>query len=118
MQSGMECKAKRRPLKSGLSGPPKTRGACAPAQGESGAGHRRALPEASLSRSFASSIERGEKDVRLSTLLKLAKTLGVSLSQLLKGVELCAPLHCARAFGRAEGMSFSFTRLFASLSLG
>jgi len=43
--------------------------------------------EGSLGRSFTGAIERGEKDVRLTTLLKLARTLGVSLSQLLKGVD-------------------------------
>jgi transcriptional regulator with XRE-family HTH domain len=43
--------------------------------------------EGGLGRSFAGAIERGEKDVRLSTLLKLARTLGVSLSQLLKGID-------------------------------
>jgi transcriptional regulator with XRE-family HTH domain len=43
--------------------------------------------EGGLGRSFAGAIERGEKDVRLSTLAKLAKTLGVSLSQLLKGID-------------------------------
>jgi transcriptional regulator with XRE-family HTH domain len=42
--------------------------------------------EGGLGRSFAGAIERGEKDVRLSTLAKLAKALGVSLSQLLKGI--------------------------------
>ncbi len=42
--------------------------------------------EGGLGRSFAGAIERGEKDVRLSTLIKLAKALGVSLSQLLKGI--------------------------------
>lgn len=42
--------------------------------------------EGHLGRSFAGAIERGEKDVRLSTLLKVARTLGVSLSQLLKGI--------------------------------
>jgi transcriptional regulator with XRE-family HTH domain len=42
--------------------------------------------EGGLGRSFAGAIERGEKDVRLSTLLKVARTLGVSLSQLLKGI--------------------------------
>jgi transcriptional regulator with XRE-family HTH domain len=40
-----------------------------------------------LGRSFAGAIERGEKDVRLSTLTKLAGVLGVSLSQLLKGID-------------------------------
>lgn len=43
--------------------------------------------EGGLGRSFAGAIERGEKDVRLSTLRKLAKALGVSLSQLLKGID-------------------------------
>ena len=43
--------------------------------------------EGGLGRSFTGSIERGEKDIRLSTLLKIAKTLGVSLSQLLKGLD-------------------------------
>jgi transcriptional regulator with XRE-family HTH domain len=43
--------------------------------------------EGSLGRSFAGGIERGEKDVRLSTLLKLAKALNISVSQLLKGID-------------------------------
>lgn len=43
--------------------------------------------EGGLGRSFAGAIERGEKDIRLSTLLKLARALGVSLSQLLKGID-------------------------------
>jgi XRE family transcriptional regulator, regulator of sulfur utilization len=43
--------------------------------------------EGGLGRSFAGAIERGEKDIRLSTLMKLARTLGVSLSQLLKGID-------------------------------
>jgi transcriptional regulator with XRE-family HTH domain len=43
--------------------------------------------EGGLGRSFAGAIERGEKDVRLSTLLKIARTLGVTLSQLLKGID-------------------------------
>ena len=42
--------------------------------------------EGGLGRSFAGAIERGEKDIRLSTLIKLAKALGVTLSQLLKGI--------------------------------
>jgi transcriptional regulator with XRE-family HTH domain len=41
----------------------------------------------SLGRSFTGAIERGEKDVRLSTLIKLAKSLGISLAQLVKGIE-------------------------------
>lgn len=43
--------------------------------------------EGGLGRSFAGAIERGEKDIRLSTLMKLARALGVSLSQLLKGID-------------------------------
>ena len=43
--------------------------------------------EGGLGRSFAGAIERGEKDIRLSTLTKLARALGVSLSQLLKGID-------------------------------
>jgi len=42
--------------------------------------------EGGLGRSFAGAIERGEKDIRLSTLIKLARALGVSLSQLMKGI--------------------------------
>jgi transcriptional regulator with XRE-family HTH domain len=42
--------------------------------------------EAGLGRSFAGAIERGEKDIRISTLIKLARSLGVSLAQLLKGI--------------------------------
>jgi len=42
--------------------------------------------EGGLGRSFAGAIERGEKDVRLSTLTKLARALGVTVSQLLKGI--------------------------------
>jgi len=42
--------------------------------------------EGGLGRSFAGAIERGDKDIRLSTLIKLARALGVSLSQLLKGI--------------------------------
>ena len=42
--------------------------------------------EGGLGRSFTGAIERGEKDIRLSTLIKLARALGVSLSQLLKGI--------------------------------
>jgi transcriptional regulator with XRE-family HTH domain len=40
--------------------------------------------ESGLARSFTGAIERGEKDVRLSTLVKLANTFQVALSQLLK----------------------------------
>ena len=37
-----------------------------------------------LARSFTGAIERGEKDIRLSTLLKLAKTFNLTLQQLIK----------------------------------
>jgi len=40
-----------------------------------------------FSRSFMSAIERGTKDVRLSTLLRLASIFEISLSQLFKGVD-------------------------------
>lgn len=40
--------------------------------------------ESGLARSFTGAIERGEKDLRLSTLVKLANTLGVPISQLFK----------------------------------
>ncbi|HET8887680.1 MAG TPA: helix-turn-helix transcriptional regulator [Candidatus Angelobacter sp.] len=43
--------------------------------------------EGGLGRSFTGAIERGEKDIRLSTLFKIARALGVSLSQLLKGLD-------------------------------
>lgn len=40
--------------------------------------------ESGLGRSFAGSIERGERDVRITTLCKLAGFFGVSLAQLLR----------------------------------
>jgi len=40
--------------------------------------------ESGLARSFTGAIERGEKDLRLSTLVKLANTFNVSLAQLFK----------------------------------
>jgi transcriptional regulator with XRE-family HTH domain len=40
--------------------------------------------ESGLARSFTGAIERGEKDVRLSTLVKLANTFKIPVSQLLK----------------------------------
>jgi transcriptional regulator with XRE-family HTH domain len=40
--------------------------------------------ESGLARSFTGAIERGEKDLRLSTLVKLANTFKISLAQLLK----------------------------------
>lgn len=39
-----------------------------------------------LNRSYMSEVERGISDVSLSTLQKLAKTLEVSLSELLTGI--------------------------------
>lgn len=40
--------------------------------------------ESGLARSFTGAIERGEKDLRLTTLVKLANTFRISLSQLFK----------------------------------
>jgi transcriptional regulator with XRE-family HTH domain len=40
--------------------------------------------ESGLARSFAGAIERGEKDVRLSTLVKLARTFDIGIAQLFK----------------------------------
>lgn len=38
--------------------------------------------ESGLARSFTGAIERGEKDLRISTLVKLANTFGIPISQL------------------------------------
>jgi transcriptional regulator with XRE-family HTH domain len=40
--------------------------------------------ESGLARSFAGAIERGEKDLRLTTLVKLANTFRIPISQLFK----------------------------------
>jgi transcriptional regulator with XRE-family HTH domain len=40
--------------------------------------------QSGLARSFTGAIERGEKDIRLSTLLKLANTFKIALSQLFR----------------------------------
>jgi transcriptional regulator with XRE-family HTH domain len=40
--------------------------------------------ESGLGRSFAGSIERGEKDIRISTLCKLADIFGIDISRLFK----------------------------------
>jgi transcriptional regulator with XRE-family HTH domain len=40
--------------------------------------------QSGLARSFTGAIERGEKDLRLTTLVKLANTFRVPLSQLFK----------------------------------
>jgi transcriptional regulator with XRE-family HTH domain len=40
--------------------------------------------ESGLARSFTGAIERGEKDLRLTTLVKLANTFKVPLNQLFK----------------------------------
>jgi len=40
--------------------------------------------ESGLARSFTGAIERGEKDLRLSTLIKLADTFRIPISQLFK----------------------------------
>jgi DNA-binding XRE family transcriptional regulator len=40
--------------------------------------------ESGLARSFAGAIERGEKDLRLTTLVKLANTFDITVAQLFK----------------------------------
>ena len=40
--------------------------------------------EGGLARSFAGAIERGEKDLRLTTLVKLANTFDITVAQLFK----------------------------------
>lgn len=40
--------------------------------------------ESGLARSFTGAIERGEKDLRLATLVKLANTFGIPISQLFR----------------------------------
>jgi transcriptional regulator with XRE-family HTH domain len=39
-----------------------------------------------LNRSYMSEVERGKSDVSLSTMQKIAKTLGISLAELLTGI--------------------------------
>ena len=41
--------------------------------------------QSGLARSFTGAIERGEKDLRITTLVKLSNTLKISISQLFKG---------------------------------
>lgn len=43
--------------------------------------------KAKLGRSFAGSVERGERDIRITTLCKLADVFGITLSELLKGTD-------------------------------
>lgn len=43
--------------------------------------------ESGLGRSFAGSIERGERDIRITTLCKLTDIFGITLSQLLKNTD-------------------------------
>ncbi|MBZ5524726.1 MAG: helix-turn-helix domain-containing protein [Acidobacteriia bacterium] len=40
-----------------------------------------------LGRSFAGSVERGERDIRIQTLCKLADVFGITLSELFKGTD-------------------------------
>jgi|SRR5437016_918589 len=47
--------------------------------------------DAKLARSFAGGIERGERDIRLSTLCKIADFFGVTLSELVKGTDANKP---------------------------
>ncbi len=46
--------------------------------------HEDLAHESGLARSFTGAIERGEKDLRLTTLVKLANTFGITVSQLFK----------------------------------
>lgn len=41
--------------------------------------------ESGLGRSFAGSIERGERDIRITTLCKLAEFFRISIAELFKG---------------------------------
>jgi transcriptional regulator with XRE-family HTH domain len=43
--------------------------------------------QAGIHRTFAGTLERGENNVSLDSLVKVARCLGVTLSELLKGVE-------------------------------
>lgn len=47
--------------------------------------------ESKLGRSFAGGIERGERDIRITTLCKLTDFFEMSLSQLLKGADSRKP---------------------------
>ncbi|HLJ90778.1 MAG TPA: helix-turn-helix transcriptional regulator [Candidatus Angelobacter sp.] len=44
--------------------------------------------ETGFGRSFMSAIERGKKDLRLSTLCKLANIFEITLTQLIKNIDL------------------------------
>jgi transcriptional regulator with XRE-family HTH domain len=43
--------------------------------------------ESGFARSFTSGLELGKKDIRLSTILKLSRIFGLSISQLLKNLD-------------------------------
>jgi len=43
--------------------------------------------ESGFARSFTSGLELGKKDIRLSTILKLSRVFGLSISQLFKNLD-------------------------------
>lgn len=47
--------------------------------------------ESGLGRAFTGAIERGEKDVRIRTLCKLARSLGLSFAELMAGIDDLEP---------------------------
>lgn len=49
--------------------------------------------ESGLARSFAGAIERGEKDIRMKTLCKLARVFEIRLSALFSGTDDLNPGH-------------------------
>ena len=56
-------------------------------RGRKGWSQERLAFEAGLGRSFTGAIERGEKDIRIKTLCKLAGILEITLSYLLKDTD-------------------------------
>jgi transcriptional regulator with XRE-family HTH domain len=55
-------------------------------RGEKGWSQEDFAHRAGLGRSFAGAIERGEKDIRIRTLCKIADVLRIDLSYLFKGI--------------------------------
>ncbi len=43
--------------------------------------------ETGFARSHTSALEQGKKDIRISTVLRLARIFGISVSQLFKGID-------------------------------
>lgn len=54
---------------------------------QKGWSQERLAEEANLGRSFAGSIERGEKDLRMKTLCKLCDALGKTFAELMEGID-------------------------------